>query len=140
MLIVTMADPRWFTLKKKQVIYSRAFVELYNWKNNGQIHEIYRIIELEKTRTLTMKNLRNLSAHRIIERSLVLCNAQMVFGNQDKFVFYVNNYINLDQFNYLYDLDWIKKDVRNVDVVAYKLGSALTRATNDKLEVAREKK
>ena len=51
------------------------------------------------------ENFCNLGAHRIIEISLVLRNAHMVPRDQDKFVFYVNNYIDWDQFNQLYDSD-----------------------------------
>lgn len=55
-------------------------------------------------------------------------------------MFYVHNYIDWDQFNELYDPKWIKKDIRNADVVAYKLGLALTKVTNQRLEIAREEK
>ncbi len=86
------------------------------------------------------ENLRNLGAHWIIKISLVLHSAHVVPRNQDKVVFYVNNYIDWDQFNQLYDLDWMEKDIRNADTVAYKLGPTLTKATNQMLEVAREEK
>ena len=54
------------------------------------------MIELEKMRTSTAENPRNLGAHRIIEISLVLRSAHVVLRDLDKFVFYVNNYINWD--------------------------------------------
>ena len=76
----------------------------------------------------------------MIEISSVLHNAHMVPRNQDKFVFYVNNYIHWDQFKPLYDYNWIEKGIRTVDVVARKLGLALTRATNQRLEVVRDEK
>ena len=64
----------------------------------------------------------------------------MVFRDQDKFMFYVNNYIDWDQFNQLYDLDWIEKGIKNADAVTRKLRPASTRATNDRLKVARKKR
>ena len=91
-------------------------------------------------RALTTENPRNLGAHWIIEIFLVLCSAHLVPKDQDKFVFYVNNYIDWDQFNQLYDLDWMEKGIRNADAVACKLGPASTRATNDRLEAAREER
>ncbi len=63
------------------------------------------MIELEKMRTLIVKNPRNLNTHRIIEISLVLCNAHMVPRNEDMVVFYVNNYIDWDKFKQIYDSD-----------------------------------
>ena len=69
------------------------------------------MIELKKMRASTVENLRNFVAHWIIEISLVLHNAYMVPRDQDKFVFYINNYIDWDQFNLLYNPDWIEKGV-----------------------------
>ncbi len=52
----------------------------------------------------------------------------------------MNNYIDWDQSNELYDPNWMEKSIKNVDVVTRKLGLTSTRATNQKLEVAREEK
>lgn len=62
----------------------------------------------------------------------------VIFRDQDKLLFYVNNYINWDEFNQLYNLDWIKKNIKNADTVACKFRPALTRVTNYRLKVARE--
>ncbi len=140
LLAVTVADRERFTPKGKPVTYTGALVELYNWRNRGQVHEIHGMIKLEKIRASIAENPRNLSAHRIIEIFSVLHRAQVVPRDQDKVVFYVNNYIDWDQFNQLYDPDWIEKDIRNADVVARKLGPVSTRATNQRLEVAKEKR
>ena len=88
----------------------------------------------------TAENLRNFGGHQIIEISSVLHSAHMVSRNQNKFVFYINNYIDWDQFNKLYNLDWIKKDVQNTDTVAHKFRPALTRASNHKLKVSKKKR
>ena len=91
-------------------------------------------------RTLIAENPRNLGAHRIIEISSVLRSAHVVSRDQDKFVFYVNNYINWDQFNQLYDPDWIEKSIKNANAIVRKLGPASTRVTNNRLEVAKEER
>lgn len=97
------------------------------------------MIELEKLYTLTLENLHNFSVYQIIEISLVLHNAYVVSRNYNKFMFYINNYIDQNQFNQLYDLDQIKKDIQNPNAVICKLGSTLTRSNNYRLEVAKEK-
>ena len=140
LLTITVVDPERFTLKENPVTYTRAFIELYNWRNSGQVHEIFGMIEVEKMHTLTAENSRNLSAHQMIEISSILHSAYMVPKDQNKFVFYVNNYIDWDQFNQLYDLDWIKRGIRNANTVSRKFGPALTRAINQKLEVVREER
>ena len=91
---MTIADLEQFISKDKPVTYTKAFVKLYNWKNRGQVYKIYRIIELEKMHALTAKNPCNLNANQIIEISLVLRNTHIILRDQDKFVFYINNYID----------------------------------------------
>ena len=113
-------------------------MELYKWKNRGQVHEIHGMVELDKWHASTAENPRNLGAHRIIEVFLVLRSAHVVPRDQDRMVFYVNNYIDWDQFNQLYDADWFNKGIRNADAVARKLGPASIKATNLRLEVAKE--
>ncbi len=49
-------------------------------------------------RVLLTENPRNLRAHRIIEILSVQNSAHVVPGDQEKVLFYVNNYIDWDQF------------------------------------------
>lgn len=65
-------------------------------------------------------------------------SAHVVPRDQDKFVFYVNNYIDWDYFNQLYDPDCMEKSIQNADAVVLKLRLASTNATNHRLEVAKE--
>ena len=97
------------------------------------------MVELDKWHASTVENPRNLGAHHIIEVSSVLRSAHVVPRDQDKMVFYVNNYIDGDQFNQLYDADWFNKDIRNADAVACKLGPVLIKVTNLRLQVAKKK-
>ena len=85
------------------------------------------------------ENPHNLGVHRIIKVSSVLRSTYVVPRDQDRAVFYVNNYIDWDQFNQLYDADWFNKGIRNANAVARKLGPALIKATNLRLEIAKEK-
>lgn len=88
---------------------------------------------------LTTKNYCNFNTYQITEILLVLYNAHVIPKNQDKFLFYINNYIDWNQFNLLYNFNWIAKGIQNKNVVAHKLELALKKATNHKLEVARKK-
>lgn len=75
---MTVGNPKQFTLKDKLVTYIGVFVELYNWRNREQIHELYEIIELEKMCISTVKNFYNLVVHWMIKISLILYNAHLV--------------------------------------------------------------
>ena len=89
---------------------------------------------------LITENPCNLDAYWIIEISSVLHSIYVIPRDQNKFMFYVNNYIDWNKFNQLYDPDWMKKGIRNANAIARKLGPASTRATNDRLKVAKEKR
>ena len=135
---MTVADPEQFTAKSKTIIYTGVFVELYNWKNRGQVHEIHRMVEFDKCHTSIIENLCNLDTHCIIKVFLVLRSPNVVLRDQDRMVFYVNNYIDWDQFNQLYDADWFNKGIQNADEVACKFGPASIKVTNLRLKVAKE--
>ena len=81
LLTMTVADPKRFTPKSKPITYTGAFIELYIWRNVGQVHEIYKMIELKKIRAWTKENLCNLGAHPIIEILSVLHSAHLVLSN-----------------------------------------------------------
>ena len=52
------------------------------------------MVEIDKWHILTAENLYNLDAHHIIEVSLILRSAYIIPRDQNKMVFYVNNYID----------------------------------------------
>lgn len=74
-------------------------MELYKWGKYRQVHEIHEIVELEKWHVSMVENSRKLDAHHIIEVSLLLCNGHIVPKDYDRAIFYVNKYIDQDQFN-----------------------------------------
>ena len=94
LLIVTVADPERFTAKGKPITYTGAFVELYKWRNRGQVYEIHGMVKLDKWHASTAETPRNLGFCCIIEVSLVICSAHIVPRDQERMVFYVNNYID----------------------------------------------
>ena len=86
------------------------------------------------------ENPHNLDAHCIVEISLILRSAYVIPRDQKRIVFHVNNYFDWDQFNQLYDLDWIEKGIQNADAVACKLKPALTKTTNLRRKEVRKSK
>lgn len=98
----------------------------------GKLQGMHEMIEVEKMRASTAENLSNLNAHPIIDIFSVIRNAHVIPRDQDKFGFYINNYIDCDQLNQLYNFDWMEKGVQNGDVIPHKLESALTKVINQK--------
>lgn len=59
--------------------------------------------------------------------------------NQKNTIFYINNYIDWDKFNQLYDPYLLNKGIENADAIACKLGLATTKTINLRLEEAWKK-
>lgn len=64
----------------------------------------------------------------------------MVPKDQNNVVPYIYNYINQDQFDELYNLNWIEKNLQNIDIILSKIRLALIRAINYRIDNARKKK
>ncbi len=139
LLIVFVADPEQFTDKSKPITYIAAFVKLYNWRNSEQVHEIYGMVKFEKMRTSTAKHPRNLGAYHIIEISSILRSVYIIPRNKERIMFYINNYIDWDQFNQLYAPNWLEKGLQNADTVAQKLTPASIKATDLRRDAVRQK-
>lgn len=57
------------------------------------------------------KHVSNLGAYYIIELFLIFHIEYVVFNDQEKIIFYINNYINKNQFSKLYIPYWLKTGV-----------------------------
>lgn len=97
------------------------------------------MIKLEKWHNSKAKHSCNYSGYCVIKISSILHNAYVIFSDQKKIMFYINNYINWNQFNQLLALDWLQKDIQNIDVVAQKLKPTSITVINLKRKKARKK-
>ena len=97
------------------------------------------MVELETIHVSTAKHFRNLGAYCIVKISSILRSIHIVLKNSEKIEFYINNYINWDQFIQLYAFGWLGKDIRNIDEVAQKLLLASTKTTNLRRKRAKKK-
>ena len=84
-------------------MYTGAFVEIYNWQNRGLIHETHEMVKLEKYPISRIENPLNLESQRFYKIFEVLQSAHVVPRDTEGKTFYLNNYIDWDQFNQLYN-------------------------------------
>ncbi len=81
------------------MMYTGAFVEIYNWRSRGLVYKTHVIVELEKYPISRAENPLNLGGQRFYKISEVLRSAYVVPRNTDGNTFYFNIYIDWDQFN-----------------------------------------
>lgn len=99
LLIVTIADPQQLDQKGKPVMYTRIFVKMYNWRNRRQVHETHGLVKLKKYLISRAENPLNLGVYQFYKISKVLQSTHVMPRETQGNTFYVNNYINWDQFN-----------------------------------------
>lgn len=73
---------------------------MYNWRNSELVHKTHGMVELENYQISKAENSLNLGAHRFYKILQGFC---VVARDIDGNVFHVNNYIDWDSFNQLYD-------------------------------------
>lgn len=85
------------------MIYTKVFVKIYNWLSRKLVHETYEIVKLEKYPVSRAKNSLNFGGQQFYKISKVLQSAHVMPKATENKIFYLNNYINLHQFNQLYN-------------------------------------
>ncbi len=121
LLTVIVADLQQLDQKEKPIMYIRAFVKIYNWHYRGQIYETYGMVELEKYPISKAKNPLNLGSQQFYKISKILQSAYVVPRDTEGNISYLNNYINKDLFNQLYDPEWQTKRTRFANIIVQNL-------------------
>ena len=103
LLTIIVANTQQLNRKKKLVIYTRVFVEIYNWCSRRLVHKTYGIVKLEKYPISRTENSLNLDGQHFNKISEVLQNAHVILRDTKGNTFYLNNYIDWDQLNQLYN-------------------------------------
>jgi len=93
-----------YNRKRKNLEYYKTLLNIFRLKDNGRPNPIYDIIEIEIPPKNTLKRSQFLRRIRFydlftINRSTHIIPTSFKEGN----TFYVNNYINWDQYNTLFD-------------------------------------
>ena len=100
--------------KKKYKEYIEVLIELLRFKAKKVFHEIHDMIEVDFYFFKESKTQRQLKFCRIFEMIDILKNVHIVFdfmiSNKHNFISYINNYVDWDSYNTLYDMNFMKKN------------------------------
>lgn len=110
-LIVTVLDPTRQNTKEKPLRYTGALVELFKWRNKGRIHETHGMFEVEKWPANTSVKPRDLGPLRFYDIPTILHCAHLIPANPAQSFFYVNNWVNWEAYNTIYDPDFEEKNL-----------------------------
>ncbi len=116
-IIITVHDSLHQDDNEKSVQYSRTLIELLKLKNNEVLNALHDMIEVEQWLKNTVKKSWYLECQQFYNMSTILRSAHLISTESKKF-FYVNNYINWDTFNILYEESFLKKKVQKMNELA----------------------
>ena len=118
--IVTVFDIDRQMTNGKYPVYQGVLIDILPLKQQGKPNDIHGMIELGHPYITDLKNSRKLNGRRFYTLPTILRSAHVVpaFTHREaksSDVYYINNYIDWDQYQELYDKDWIEKGKKKVD-------------------------
>lgn len=121
-LLFTVQDESQRNAREDHPYYTRAMVELFQWKDHGNIHPTHGMVEVERWRDPTSLNPRILTNRKVILLPNIVRSAHVVPAGPNPTFWYINNYIDWDQFNTLYNPEFLSIGTRVADKIATSYG------------------
>jgi hypothetical protein len=115
--IVTVVDDSRRDSKGAPIQYTGVFINLLRLKNNGQVHSVHGMVEVEDWPQVRTQNPRNISHRYFFDMSTILRSAHII-PTDNTGIYYVNNYVDWDQYNTIFDPDFLTNGIRDADRIA----------------------
>ncbi len=99
--------------------YTGAMVKLLQWRQQKSVNPVHGMVEVEPWPITIGKNPRFLTGERIYSLAHIIKGAHVIPASLPPVQYwFVNNYIDWDQFNTLYNKDFKRKGTRVADKIA----------------------
>ncbi|KAI9750296.1 MAG: hypothetical protein M4579_006529 [Chaenotheca gracillima] len=122
-VVLSVIDPDRLGDDRKPVVYTGALVEIFRPCNKGKPSKTHGMVEVERWPESKAEVRRNLGRRRFYDMPTILRSAHVVPASGGKF--FINNYIDWDQYNTLYEPDFLEEGAR----VAQRYSKQLGRTT-----------
>ena len=111
-LIVTVINSMQRDGNDRALRYTGALIELFKWRNRGQVHPTYGMFEVERWPSNGSTQPCNLGAVRFYKIPTVIHCAHLVPADALASKFYVNNWVNWEAYNTIYNPDFLDSNHR----------------------------
>lgn len=116
-LIVSIYDHKRLSDKDKCRVYINALIALHWLKNDEKVDEIHEMFKVKSVSITMTKRSQELHNHCLFEMHDILRSAHIIFIEQKEH-YYVNNFVNWNQYNTIYDSEFMTKDIKIADKFA----------------------
>ncbi len=110
-----MLNHQRLNFKKWSQRYTEMLFKLKRWINREVTHSMHDMHEVQNFSLNTSQNSRLLDSCCFYNLLHIICNVHLVFANQTCIRFYINNFIDCDQYNTVYDLNFMTSDKQIID-------------------------
>lgn len=103
----------------KASVYTGAFLDVYSLRDQGRQNSRHGMIEARRHVHVVSSSLRSLGHRRFYHLGLIQRSAHLVPSLDDESeVYYINSYIDWDQYSTVYDPDFLSKDLAIAQSIA----------------------
>ncbi len=114
-IIIIVLNHQRLNFKKWSQRYTETLFELKCWINREVTHSMHNMHEVKNFSLNTFQNSRLLNSCRFYDLLHIIHNAHLVSANQTRIRFYINNFIDWNQYNTVYDSNFMTSDKQIVD-------------------------
>ena len=115
--IITVIDDSRHDSKGAPVQYTGVFIDLLHFRNNGQVHKVHGMVEVEDWPQVRTQNPRNIGHRYFFDMSTILRSAHII-PTDSIGLYYINNYVDWDQYNTIFDPEFLINGIRDADRIA----------------------
>jgi hypothetical protein len=115
--IVTVIDHQRHDTNGTVVQYTGALIDLLRFRHGGNVHSIHGMIEAEDWPQATSQSSRNIGYRCFFDMSMILRSAHVIPSGNDG-TYYINNYVDWDQYNTIFDPEFLANGIREADRIA----------------------
>ena len=114
-IIIIILDYQRLNFKKWSQRYTETLFKLKHWINKKATHSVHDMHEVKNFSSNTFQNSRLLNSCHFYDLLHIIRSAHLVSANQMHIRFYVNNFIDWNQYNTVYDSNFMTSDKQIVD-------------------------
>jgi hypothetical protein len=115
--IITVIDNSRHDNKGALVQYTGVFIDLLRLRNNGQVHGVHGMVEVKDWPQVHIQNPRNIGHRYFFDMSTILRSAHIIPTGTIG-LYYVNNYVDWDHYNTIFDPEFLANGIRDTDRIA----------------------
>jgi hypothetical protein len=119
--IMTIIDHERHDTNGIAVQYTGALIDLLLFKHYGNVHSVHGMIEAEDWPQTTSCKPRSIGHHCFFDMSMILQSAHVIPSGSSG-MYYINNYMDWDQYNTIFDSEFLANGIQEADRIAKQFG------------------